>query len=182
MTSTSLLENWPLRSCFKVGSNQKTHGVRSGLYAGCTLTSKLCRSSYSWTRWTVCGCALSWWSIYHSTNSGHFSLMYPNDFSNTEIYFLAFLYTFVCSSPLYSLSMPLLPSSSHGKVCPVGVSKPFFTKSSISRLVYFTYGGDKVLIGHILTYERHALCKNCKMERHLSVKWQKSHSLWQPLY
>ncbi len=65
MTSLSLSKNQPLRSRFKVRNNQKSQGVRSGLYAGCTITSMLRCSSHSWTRWTVQGCALSWWSIHH---------------------------------------------------------------------------------------------------------------------
>ncbi len=137
--SSSLLKNRPLRKHFKVGNNQKLHGLRSGLYAGCTITSMSCRSSYSWTRWVVCKCVLSWWSIHCPTSSGRFCLICPNNFSNTDFFLHvcpSFFYTFVCSSPLYILPMPLLPPSSRGDACPVGVGELFFTRLSISQLVF----------------------------------------------
>ncbi len=58
----------------------------SRLYARCTVTSMSCHSSHSWTRWAVCGHAFSWWSIHYPTSSGHYRLVCPNNFSNTDMY------------------------------------------------------------------------------------------------
>ncbi len=97
-----------------------------------------------------------------------------------HLLYLFFSLTFVCSSPLYSLPMPLLPPSSCGDACLVG-SRNFRSPNCPYLGLYSTYGGDSLLVGHVLTYRRCVLCKNCDRLCHWSVKWQWSHLLG-PLY
>ncbi len=111
MTTSSLSKNRPLRSHFKVGNNQKSHGVRCGLYARCTITSVLCHSSHSWRkRWIICGRALSWWCVHHPTSFGRFHLMYLKNFFNTDVYFLTLVprfSTYSCAHHCYTVCLHL---------------------------------------------------------------------------
>ncbi len=90
-------------------NNQKSHSARSRLYAGCTITSMLCHSSHSGTKWATCGQTLLWWSMYHPISSDHFHQMCLNNFSNMDtqysLVFVPYSSTHLCDSHRYMVCL-----------------------------------------------------------------------------